>query len=495
MSKILTIAVRFWWLWLSLAVLATYFITMLLSIGQSIWFDESYSIMLARRPVGELVGLAAVDVHPPLYYLKLKAWGEIFGWSEFSLRSLSAIFAALTVGVVFFIVKKLFTIRTALVTLPFLVIAPFALRYGYEVRMYALAGLIGALATLVLIYAVRNKKNYILWAIYAVLVASGMYTVYMMVALFVAHFVWLMIHAIKHKEKIYQQKWLYAYVGAVVLFLPWLPTFISQTIQSALPGIGYELTFEKIGYALSMVISYTPESQITGWLTLGLLFVLITSIYLMAVAHRKMPPAQRTYIWLVVVLAVVPISFFALLSLIGNPVFINRYLAPIAIYYYMFISVAIALGWRYGKRITSLLLAAVSLFMLLGGVIQLQSFGNFNFERWQQPRTAEARESISCGEDTVVVADDPYTYIDSHYYFSDCDLRFYRDYAVSNAGGYAPLHGSPTRVASSTELASKELVHLTWKGSQASFVPDERYQLVQSTTYDKQVIDQYEKVD
>ena len=47
---------------------ALIFAVMSLSIGmsQSVWFDEAYSITLAKRPIGELVHLTAIDVHPPV---------------------------------------------------------------------------------------------------------------------------------------------------------------------------------------------------------------------------------------------------------------------------------------------------------------------------------------------------------------------------------------------------------------------------------------------
>ncbi|HEU5122140.1 MAG TPA: hypothetical protein VFT59_04805 [Candidatus Saccharimonadales bacterium] len=52
-----------------------------LGIGlmQSVWFDEAYSIILAKKPISELLYLTSIDTHPPLYYLLLKLWASIFG--------------------------------------------------------------------------------------------------------------------------------------------------------------------------------------------------------------------------------------------------------------------------------------------------------------------------------------------------------------------------------------------------------------------------------
>ncbi len=42
------------------------------AVSQDIWFDELFTVELALKPVGELISLAARDVHPPLYYLIVK---------------------------------------------------------------------------------------------------------------------------------------------------------------------------------------------------------------------------------------------------------------------------------------------------------------------------------------------------------------------------------------------------------------------------------------
>src|SRR6266542_3589812 len=106
----------FIWLVVSAAVLA-----MAISLGiglmQSVWFDEAYSILLAKQPVADLIHLTSIDTHPPLYYLVLKLWAGLFGWGEFALRSLSvlAMGAALAIGAL--LVKRLFGVKAALVTL------------------------------------------------------------------------------------------------------------------------------------------------------------------------------------------------------------------------------------------------------------------------------------------------------------------------------------------------------------------------------------------
>ncbi|MCS7001252.1 MAG: hypothetical protein NZ518_00235, partial [Dehalococcoidia bacterium] len=42
--------------------------------GQSLWYDEGFSVFLARHAVADIIRLTAGDIHPPLYYVLLHGW-------------------------------------------------------------------------------------------------------------------------------------------------------------------------------------------------------------------------------------------------------------------------------------------------------------------------------------------------------------------------------------------------------------------------------------
>lgn len=45
----------------------------------SFWYDEAYSIWIAKYNLSDLIQITAQDVHPPLYYLILKLFVSILG--------------------------------------------------------------------------------------------------------------------------------------------------------------------------------------------------------------------------------------------------------------------------------------------------------------------------------------------------------------------------------------------------------------------------------
>lgn len=489
-----------WWVLMGVVGALTYLLYMFFAKGQSIWFDEGYSILLAKNDIGTLLLLTAVDAHPPLYYLALKLWGELFGYTEFALRSLSALLMAGAGVTALCLTRRLFSTKVALLVIPFIIFAPFLIRYGYEVRMYALATLIGVTGTYTLIWA-QAGKSYWRWALYAVLVAAGMYTLYMTLVIWLAHVVWLLVGSLR-KERLrdfWRWPWLRAFVIAVILFLPYAPVFFYQLTNSALPGIGKELTLTQLVDATSILTLYTPEWSLGGWLSLVLILAIGLTVFVGIRGYQRLGKEQRGYYLLLALLVVVPLVFYALTSLPPRePIFINRYLAHVSLFIYLFIGSTLAIAWIYRSkekmwiRRTIIFTYIFVVAILAFGTVRLYQAGNFNFERMQYPETALLREEIDCDAQTVIVADDPYTYIDSVFYFDGCELRFYSASDVEIKGGYAPLSGSDRRIVSSEDVDATTLIRLGWEGNEPQFAPDARYELISTDQYGKQLVETYQ---
>lgn len=489
---------KYWWWFTPLIALGAYLIIMLLGSSQPIWFDEGYSILLAKSSFAELWSLTGVDAHPPLYYVLLKVWGSVFGFGEFALRSFGAVTMGAAVALAVSLIRKLFSTRVALVALPFILFAPFLLRYGYEVRMYALATLIGVGATYALVNAYTSKRA-IWWAVYAVLVAAGMYTLYLMVAVWLAHFVWLLIVSIRSKERpFWKWQWWYAFVGAVVLFAAYIPTFLHQLLYSALPGMGSSVTATKLVDIASTLTLYVSEWKLGGWLSILLAATIVALGFLGVSVYKKMKKDDRQWFGLFIALAAIPVIFFAITSLPPrDPIFIIRYMAHVSIFIYMLLGVVIGLAWVYRKSVRKGLLYVATALVVLSfgyGVVQLSKAGNFNIERMQQPLTTDVRDVISCSDDASIIASDAYTYIDSVYYFEGCNLQFYAESNIDYKGGYAMLHDSQQRVGSMSEITSPRIVILGWVGQSEPLTPGSAYHLVNTYVFDKQEVREYQLI-
>lgn len=425
-------------------------LSLIIGLQQSVWFDEAYSIMLAKQALAEIFRLTAIDTHPPLYYLILKAWAAVFGWSELALRSLSilAFGASLIVGGL--LVKRMFGARVALFALPLLAIAPFLLRYGFEIRMYTIASLIGVAATYVLVRALQAKSQraqWLLYGVYALLIAVGVYTLYYTVLLWAAHALWLLWVSLAEKRPIKQWHWVLAFGGGVVLFLPWLPTFLAQLNNGALTPVVQQLGLVQLMEIITFNFLYEQAWQVSVTASLVVVFVIGAIAYFTIKAFKNATIEQRKYLALLAMYSIVPVLLLMLITL-RKPMYVERYLAHVIIGGVLFIGVAIAIAIGKSRSRYMWLAAGILCVTMTIGVIHLVQRGNYNFQRSQQPSAKQVASYVesSCRGSTAVVAEDPYYAIELSYYLPNCPIYFYSETAELS-GGYAMLSNSPLHLS------------------------------------------------
>ncbi len=246
------ISAKAWPRWLALAILLLAFALRVYRLGsQNIWWDEGYSVHVARHSLSALTTLAAADTHPPLYYWILHLWMGAAGQTEFALRFPSVAFGVLAVAVVYRLGRCLINDRrrptaelVAVLAAMLLAISRFHVWWSQEIRMYSLAALWAAASMLALInfklhisnsrlgHAWPNLKSAILnfkFVLYALTVMAGLYSLYLFVfvvaaqAMFVVWAVWR-----KLRSGLARQAWALlagwggAMVVALLALLPWL---------------------------------------------------------------------------------------------------------------------------------------------------------------------------------------------------------------------------------------------------------------------------------
>lgn len=459
---------------LAVAVGVAMAISLGVGLAQSVWFDEAYSIMLAKQSIGQLIHLTSVDTHPPLYYLLLKGWAGLFGWSELALRSLSVLAMGGAVLIGGLLVRRMFGTRTAIVALPFVVFAPFLLRYGFEIRMYSLASLIGIAATYVLVAALEERDRHRQWklyGLYAVLVALGVYTLYYTVLLWLAHFTWLLWLARRNKQPVVTSPWFAALIGSVILFLPWLPVFLRQVNNGALAGISQAMTIDNLASIVSFSFLYQPTWQLSTLGSLVVLFVIVNISIIATKAFKTASKKQQPYLVLLAMYLAVPIALLALISL-ARPMYVERYLAHVLIGGSLFLGVIVALATQRKSKRMCIVGSALIVTSLIG-VVTLAQVGNYNFQRLQKPSVKEAAAITgNCERGTTIMAADPYVAIELAYYMPSCGIHFYSETDLLS-GGYAALSHSPLRVVNpGKQLAgSHRLVYFYYDEPKLSMPP------------------------
>ncbi|MFQ6058249.1 MAG: glycosyltransferase family 39 protein [Anaerolineae bacterium] len=261
--------------------------------GQSLWYDEGWSVYVALHNAAEALLLIAGPghTHPPLYYLALHAWGLLAGFSEFSARFLSAAFSLALVALTYALAREAYDRRTALVAMAIIALAPLHVTYAQEARMYSLFALLYPLL-LYLLHGMVDKETsrqvskaatpWFLISLFPCLLATtlALYTHYLSV-LILAYLNLLAVVLFIRRQRGDLRRWMGAQILAALAYLPWiwvalrqtaahvplgaqppgLATFASQTwhfyLAGALGVVGTHTTFMAFSWltALALVVA------------------------------------------------------------------------------------------------------------------------------------------------------------------------------------------------------------------------------------------------
>lgn len=207
-------------IWITLALAL---VVRIINLNQSLWLDEAINVLAARD--NSLLALvteyAVADFHPPGYFVILWGWGQVFGFSEISVRIPSVIFGVATIYLVYIIGRKIVSQNLGLLAALLLAVNPLHVYYSQEARMYSFAAFVAALNMLFFWKLFKEDKGYWGYGISAVLALGSDYLVSL---IFLAQLAILLIQ----RDKKMIKKWSMALIPAMIAGLIWLPVFIKQ---------------------------------------------------------------------------------------------------------------------------------------------------------------------------------------------------------------------------------------------------------------------------
>lgn len=302
------------------------------SLNSLVWADEAYTFALIRHSYAEIWQITAADVHPPLYYFLLKLLTMPFGYDLAVCRFVSAVPCILVVAVGGYQIRKLFGTPTAVLFMVLYLLFPYTMTYAAEVRMYSLAELFVLLNA---IYAYRCWKDNRAkdWVLFALFGTCAAYTHYF--ALVSAGVVYgiLLVAAVWKKRKLLKG-WAIASAGTIVLFLPWLGSFVSQLVYK----VNNEYWIEPI--TLGTIVNYVLTVFSAGaWTSAPLFLGLAYGIAFLALLLGR----NKSHIGVCLCALAVPLGTVAvglLASILVRPVFVIRYILPsipLAVFFFAFV--------------------------------------------------------------------------------------------------------------------------------------------------------------
>jgi len=232
-----------------------------------LWLDEAQSVAIARQPIDHLAAALRHDGAPPLYYVLLHFWMQLFGTSTFAVRALSAVPAVLALPVVLRLGRRIGGDAVGIAAVVLLAVSPFAVRYAVETRMYSLLLLLGLLGAHAVLSVHRHRSVRAAVGVAAV-AAAMLYTHYY--AVFVLAVVggaelWL---AWRRRDRASLTVVAAIAVGSAA-FVPWLPIFFYQSRHTGAPWNSPPDANAIVGTIDSWMGGGRPAAQLAGLIAIG----------------------------------------------------------------------------------------------------------------------------------------------------------------------------------------------------------------------------------
>ncbi|WPP02107.1 glycosyltransferase family 39 protein [Pseudomonas sp. HR96] len=332
---------------------------------RALWFDEAYSVLIAKQPVAQIWSLVAADVHPPLYYTLLHLAMALFGDGLWVVRGLSALAGTLAVLTGGYWARRIASHRAACLVLLLLAVQPIAVRYSQEARMYALLAFWLMAASLMLTLWLQAPQRWYWPLLYGVLAAAALYTHYFAALGLAGHWVVAFGSAQGRQLLLRRPSWWLAHGLVLLLLAPWLPSLWLQL--HALGNMDWvaPLSTERVLSTLweFFWIVDTPLPQTLLWL--GPLLIAWT---------LWLNPPRNPERSLVTLLALAPLVLAILVSLY-RPLFTPRFLSFCALPLVMVLGLALDRLFTRPHRSAAWAALALTLVVQGGGLLNAYRHG------------------------------------------------------------------------------------------------------------------------
>lgn len=199
-----------------------------------LWLDEAQSVAIAKRSIPDLFDALGKDGAPPLYYLLLHYWIDLFGTGDQAVRTLSGLFGVAALPLVWMLGCRIGgSPAVGKLALVFAATNPWLIRYSSETRMYSMVVVLAAALALAMheLYQKPTVRSGLLVGLVAVVLV---YTHYWGLFLLIALGCVLAYHLLFGPRRV-GVIGLSALVAAAVLYLPWLPTLMYQSQHTGTP--------------------------------------------------------------------------------------------------------------------------------------------------------------------------------------------------------------------------------------------------------------------
>lgn len=360
------------------------------------WADEAFTINLVHSNIFNIIKITAADVHPPLYYLIVKLFCEIFGYTGmvYHLVSFVPYVVLLCLGIT--VIWSWFGKETSIIFITFASLLTTSVQMIVEVRMYTWSGLFIMISFLCL-YKILTENKILYWTLFVVASLCAAYIHYYCLISVAFFYIFIIFHALFRAQHTIKRM-LVMCVITILGYLPWFFVLLESFMRSK----------EDFWLEEPQEILYCLEYIFQSKFSLFYLVVFLFGVICLTIRDNIFDKDKRNKDMLIWIFAGASSLFGTMIvgtaiSLLVRPMFIARYLFPISVVIWMLLGIVIS-RFKY-KRIFAIIITCM---MMLSG---LQEYNRVYLKEKQSNETLEETLEVTTAmmdSDDIIVTDNMY---------------------------------------------------------------------------------------
>jgi mannosyltransferase len=423
---------------------------------ESLWLDEVYSVLdVTTRSLPEIVLLPLDKLHLPVYYLILRFWTALFGFSEASLRAPSAFFGIASIVAIYLVATRLYDEQVGVLSAAVLALSSYHVHYSQETRMYSLFVLLTILSYywLLRLAAERSRRSAAGYLGTTILLA---YTHPFSLFVLLAQNIYVFVAPLFGQHEtltVSFRRWIPLQTVLGALIAPWLALALASSTDDS---VGQWIEEPVLSDFWGVLVTYlgwgaSERELLVGgellvdvrlvalWLIIALVLVALSNRALVRSRTRRYVPTLRRRhdgtahrALLLVCWVVVPIVVPILLSSVLSPMLVPRYTIPASAGLFVLLASGIrALRYAHVNVLVACVLVGLLVFPFVG------YYAVDHRPQWD-PATDYVEENADT-DDLVLVHEGPHSQYPFFHYFDREDVT---TEAVANFDGDPQLQAA-----------------------------------------------------
>lgn len=315
-------------------------------------YDELHSIIPTHpdQQLADVIEYSKGD-QPPLFFVMLHGWFQVFPYNETSGKALCALLGVLGTGAMFFLGKEVAGNTAGLASMFVTAFTSFHIYYSQELRFYGLLFLLSALSFWAFIKFLRSPVI-LNQCIFIIVSVALLYTHYFALVVVVTQATVFIIFGVREKSPLsFWLKGILVAIATLVLFSPWLSVILNDIQISSFWISAPDLNF----------FAETFTRYFQGWWPLSFKWVLtvlllgLIAFFIFQVFSAERTRDEKTKSLVVLIWMILTLLIPYVYSLIRVPMMVDRYTMitlPAVI-------LTIAIGWTWLKPMPAKIIIAI----------------------------------------------------------------------------------------------------------------------------------------